>query len=96
MKAVLYMLDLLAAYLAKYRRLNRMTEDKQDWSLKYQDEGSRDICFCDAEDCKTKCRRNRTLPFFTSYRDYAIAEDIPIRFSVSDFQNRCIKYKRTK
>ena len=73
-----------------------MIADKQDWSLKYQDEGSRDICFCAAGDCKTKCRRNRTLPFFTSYRDYAIAEDIPIRFSVSDFQNRCIKYKRAK
>ena len=73
-----------------------MTEDKPDWSLKYQDGGSRDICFCVAEDCKTKCRRNRTLPFFTGYCDYAIAKDIPVRLSFSDFQNQCIKYRRVK
>ena len=59
------------------QELNRMIEDKQDWSLKYQDEGSMDIYFCAAEDCKTKCRRNRTLPFFRQLSRLCISRRYP-------------------
>lgn len=38
--------------------------NKRSYRMTYQDSGSRDICFCAARDCKTRCRRNRQLPFF--------------------------------
>lgn len=37
--------------------------NKRSYRMTYQDSGSRDICFCAARDCKTRCRRNRQLPF---------------------------------
>ena len=66
----------------------------ESYKMEYSDYGSRDICFCRAEDCKTKCKRNKQLKFFTHYIKYCKEHNYPVRYAVSDFQNKCSEYKR--
>lgn len=74
-----------------------MTNDnqKQDYSLPYQKNGSKDITFCAADDCNTFCRRNRILPFFkdwVAWETQHYGADCCI-YSVAMFQDVCAKYK---
>ena len=68
--------------------------NKRSYRMTYQDSGSRDICFCAARDCKTRCRRNRQLPFFTDWIDYCRRENEPVRYSMSFFYKACRDYER--
>lgn len=66
--------------------------NKRSYRMTYQDSGSRYICFCSAEDCKTECRRNRQLSFFKDWINYCKEKAYPVRYSVSDFQEKCSDY----
>lgn len=66
--------------------------NKRSYRMTYQDSGSRDICFCSAEDCKTECRRNRQLPFFKDWIGYCKRKVYPVRYAVSDFHKKCSDY----
>ena len=49
--------------------------------------------FCKATDCKTYCRRNRSLEYFKQWlkREVEVCGEYA-RYSVSDFQDRCSDY----
>ena len=67
----------------------------ESWKLSIP--GSTDISFCKATDCKTYCRRNRSLECFKQWlkRETEICGEYA-RYSVSDFQDRCSDYRRQK
>lgn len=62
-------------------------------SYKLSIPGSADISFCNATDCTTYCRRNRSLECFKRWlkREVKICGEYA-RYSVSDFHNRCSDY----
>ena len=63
-------------------------------SYKLSIPGSADISFCTAKDCKTYCRRNRSLECFKRWLQREVkkyGEDY-VFYSVSDFASRCSDY----
>lgn len=66
----------------------------ESWKLSIP--GSADISFCKATDCKTYCRRNRSLECFKRWLKREVEQWGDARYSVSDFQDRCSDYRRQK
>jgi hypothetical protein len=63
-------------------------------SYKLSIPGSADISFCKATDCKTYCRRNRSLECFKRWLKREVEQWGDARYSVSDFMDRCSDYRR--
>lgn len=66
----------------------------ESWKLSIP--GSANISFCKATDCKTYCRRNRSLECFKRWLKREVEQWGDARYSVSDFQDRCSDYRRQK
>lgn len=62
----------------------------KSYLMKYEDYGSGDISFCNATDCRTRCKRNQNLQFFKSYLEQI--KEYNGRYAVADFKDRCMDY----
>lgn len=65
----------------------------KSYLMKYEDYGSGDISFCNATDCRTKCKRNQNLPFFKKYLQQI--KEYDGRYAVADFKGNCSFYAGT-